>query len=159
MSNQLEVVYEDDTLRQGFSRNVHFVTWHDAPTADQMRAYGRTARDVHGRHSDGSGLFNIVVTGTPRFSNEVRELAMTYTREGLHSVGTAHVILVRGLLGSSARAFLGTTVLLGRPPNPTKVFADIESAAMWMAKNLAERGSQTWSSEELSRCAIQLLAR
>lgn len=159
MPSPLEVVYEDETLRQGFSRNVHFVTWHDAPTADQMRAYGNTARSVHNQHPDGSGLINMVVTGTPRFSNEVRELAMTYTREGLHSAGTAHVILVRGLLGSSVRAFLGTTVLLGRPPNPTKVFADIDSASRWMVTNLEARGSESWSAETLTKCAIHLLAR
>lgn len=145
-----EIVYQDATLRQAYSRNLHVCAWYDAPTLEQMHAYGRAAKALSMRHEGKSGLINVVVTGVPRFSGEVREAAAEYTREGAHAVGAAHVILVGGLLGTSVRAFMSTIMLLGRPPNPTKVFGDVPHAARWMAGNFAERSEQRWTAEEVA---------
>jgi hypothetical protein len=158
MSARVKVVYQDATLRQAYARNVHLVAWFDAPSLDQMHAYGRCAKALSERYGGESCLFNVVVTGVPRFSAEVRQAAADYSREGAHTVGTAHVILVGGLLGSSVRAFLSTAMLLGRPPNPTKVFATLDAAGRWMAQNLLERSSERWSAAELTSLCELFLA-
>lgn len=150
MREAARIVYEDGTLRQGYCRNLHVVAWYDAPSLDQMHAYGAAARSLSDRWGRKSGLVNVVVTGVPRFSAEVRDATAQYTREGAHDVGAAHVILVGGLLGASVRAFLSTAMLLGRPPNPTKVFAGIDEAALWMARNFATRSDERWDSAELA---------
>lgn len=146
----LEIVYEDETSRQGYSRNLHVVVWYDAPTAEQMHEFGRRAEAIRERNPDGTGLMNLVVSGTPRFGADVREAAREHTERGIHNIGAAHVILVEGLLASAVRGFLGTIVLLGRPKNPTKVFATIDDAARWMTGNCAKIGGQTWGADELA---------
>ena len=153
------LVYEDETLREGYAKNVHLVAWFDAPTADHMRQYGVGAQALHARYPQGSGLMNLIVSGTPSFSNEVRELARQYTAEGLHDAGAAHVILVGGLLGSAVRGFLGTMLLLGRPPNPTRVFAGVEPAAAWLVGGLERTGTQRWDADELAAITTRFVAR
>ena len=145
----IEIRYEDDTLRQGVLRNVHVAAWFDAPTLEQMHEYGRCARGVYARYQGKSALLNLVVEGVPRFSSEVRQAAAEYTAEGLHQLGAAHVILVGGLLGASVRGFLGTMLLVGRPPNPAKVFGDLATAAQWQQKNLAAFERERWRAQEI----------
>lgn len=154
-----KLVYEDETLRQGVSRNIHVAVWFDAPTIDQMHAYGRCARRVYARYRGQSAFFNLVVDGRPTFSNEVRKAAADYTGKGLHQIGAAHVVLVPGFLGVSTRAFFSTMLLLGRPPNPTKVFADIESAALWQAANLAVFPDEEWNPGDIVDVCRKLTLR
>lgn len=159
MTSAAEVVHDDGTLRQAYCRNVHVVAWYDAPSLEQMHTYGAAAKALSARWERRSALMNIVVTGVPRFSSEVREAAAEYTREGAHGVGAAHIILVGGLLGSSVRAFLSTAMLLGRPPNPTKVFGGIDEAALWMGRNLAERSPEAWDPSELAEVCRAVVER
>jgi hypothetical protein len=152
-----EIVYHDATLRQAYHRNLHVCAWYDAPNLEQMHAYGGAAKSLSMRYEGKSALMNVVVTGVPRFSGEVREAAAEYTREGAHSAGAAHVILVGGLLGSSVRAFLSTIVLIGRPPNPTKVFGDLGQAGTWMAGNLNQRSSERWHPDDVVAVCRELI--
>jgi hypothetical protein len=155
---RLDVVHEDATMRQAYCGNVQIAVWYDAPTLEQMLTYGRCAQGLYTRWHGMSALVNVVVAGTPRFSSDVREVAIEYTREGAHKVGAAHVILIGGLLGSSARAFLSTMILVGRPPNPTRVFGNLDDAARWLAKNLNELSPERWDAAELAsvcRAAVE----
>lgn len=154
-----QIVYEDATLRQAYARNLHVVAWYDAPSLEQMHAYASCAKALSDRWRRRSGLMNLVVGGVPRFTAEVREAAAEYTREGAHGAGAAHVILVSGLLGSSVRAFLSTAMLLGRPPNPTRVFGGIAEAARWMATNFAAHSGQVWDPDELARVCLDVIER
>ncbi len=159
MSGDAQIVYEDETLRQAYCRNVHVVAWYDAPSLEQMHAYGASASALSRRWQGKSALMNIVVTGVPRFSAEVRDAAANYTREGAHTLGAAHVILVGGLLGSSVRAFLSTAMLLGRPPNPTKVFGGIDEAALWMVRTMGDRSPERWQGAELAAACRAVVER
>lgn len=159
VNEHVQIVYEDGTLRQAYCRNVHIAAWYDAPSLEQMHAYGACAKALSQRFGGKTALLNVVVTGVPRFSSEVRDAAAEYTREGAHSVGAAHIILVGGLLGSSVRAFLSTAMLLGRPPNPTKVFGSIETAAFWMARNLTDRSPERWDPNELAEVCRAVVER
>lgn len=131
-----EVLYEDATLRVWAVRNVLGVVWFEAPTLEQMRELTRIGK-VRGRtHPDGLGLFQLVVRGTPRFTDEVRAEVERVARENVFARGGAHVILVDGLAGSAARAFLSTVLLIRRRRAPTKVFGDIGEAATWFAREV-----------------------
>ena len=156
---RVEILYEDETNRHAVEKNVHLVVWFDAPNVEQMFEYGRCADAVAKRNPSGSALLNLVVDGMPRFSGEVREAAKKHTQKGLHTVGAAHVILVPGLLGSAVRGFLGTTVLLGRPKNPTKVFGDLDAATCWMLGRLHDAGGPRWSADDLLATCQRALQR
>jgi hypothetical protein len=156
---RLELVHEETTMRQWYCRNVQISAWFDAPTLDQMHAYGRAARSLSMRFGGRSALMNVIVGGVPRFTSEVRQAAADYTKEGAHQIGAAHIILVDGLLGSSVRAFLSTMMLLGRPPNPTRVFGDIASASEWMAQHLTEKSPEAWMADELATVCRAAITR
>ncbi len=155
----MEIVYEDATSRQVYVRNMHLAIWYDAPTVEQMYEWGRRAEAIRKRNPEGTGLMNLVVSGTPRFSSEVRQAVKDHTERGVHNVGAAHVILVRGLLASAVRGFLGTAMLLGRPKNPTKVFADVAPAAEWMAGCAEATGAERWASDELNAACLGAIER
>lgn len=159
MADELEWVYEDATQRQAYCRNVHFCVWYDAPEVEQMREYGRRSEAIRARHPEGTGLMNLVVSGVPRFSSEVRDVARELTREGIHRAGTAHVILVGGLLASAVRGFFGTMILLGRPPNPTRVFGDVDEASRWLADSMNAHAAERWEPDTLAALAHQAIAR
>lgn len=153
------VVYEDDIMRQAVVRNIHIVAWFNAPTVDHMHAYGRCARRVYARYRGQSAFFNLAVDGRPTFSDDVRKASVDYVNEGAHQLGAAHVILIPGFVGVTTRAFLGTVILLARPPNPTKVFDDIETAAAWQATNLASFPGEKWNPRDIVDACQKLTLR
>ncbi len=128
----LDIVFEDETCRQAYLGPIHIVAWFDAPTLEQMRAYGRHARSISERLPL-TGLMSVIVRGRPNFDAAVRSEARRLTERGLHA-STAHVIMATGLVGAAARAFVSTTVLLGRPKNPTRVFGALDPAAIWLGE-------------------------
>ncbi|MCB9598405.1 MAG: hypothetical protein H6719_37170 [Sandaracinaceae bacterium] len=79
---------------------------------------------------------NLIVRGRPNFDPAVRAEVRRLTERGIHHGGSAHVVLADGLVGAAARAFMSTSVLLGRPKNPTRVFGELDPAATWMAGQL-----------------------
>ena len=50
-------------------------------------------------------------------------------------------------------------MLLGRPKNPTKVFADLQPACAWMITNTDTTGGQSWNAQELAECCERAIAR
>ncbi|MEO5729875.1 MAG: hypothetical protein ABI134_03690 [Byssovorax sp.] len=154
---ELETVHTDSTLRIVNSRNVQVNVWSNAPTVEQMRAHGRAGTAHARRHPRGTGLLNIVVGGTPSFSEPVRvETVKIMKQAELFSLGSAQIILAGGLTGTAVRAFMSTVILLGRPLRPTKVFSDSETAVAWIAP-LLTRGAEPWSRAELAALVAQLV--
>jgi hypothetical protein len=131
-----EVLHEDATLRIWAIRDLIGVVWFEAPAYEQVQELRRIAK-VRGRaFSDGIGLFQVVVRGTPRFTDEVRAEVEKIARDNVFSRGGAHIILVDGLAGSAARAFLSTILLIRRQRAPAKVFGEIAEAAKWFAREV-----------------------
>ena len=153
---ELETVHTDSTLRIVISRNVQANVWSNAPTVEQMRLFGRVGVAQMRPHPRGTGLLNLIVGGTPSFSEAVRaETVKLVKQPGIFSLGAAHLVLVGGFTGTAVRAFLSTVLLLGRPPCPNKVFGDPETAAAWLAPLLAQ-GAERWSQAELIALVAQL---
>jgi hypothetical protein len=144
----LEIVHTDATLRVVTSRNVQVNVWSNAPTVEQMRVFGRTGAVLARRNPRGIGLLNVMLRGTPSFSEQVRDETVKLTKQGYFRLGAAHLILVGGLTGTAVRAFMSTVLLLARSPAPNKVFGEPETAAAWLAPLLAQ-GAEPWSSAQL----------
>lgn len=146
---RLQIVHQDATFRIGVARNLMINAWADAPSLEQLRAFGRSARALSREHAGRTALLNVVLGGTPRFPEAVRDEAVKLTRDsGLGRLGVAHLILVGGLAGAATRAFLSTVVLLGRPRVPNKVFGDSRASAEWLAGVLTTGGA-AWTADEI----------
>jgi len=146
---QVEIVHEDATLRIGVARNLSVLAWFDAPGLVQIRAMERARQAFVARHHGNVGSLDVVVSGTPRFSDEIRsEVARIMRDPRLQGTGTAHVVLVDGLLGTTARTFLSTAILLARPATPHKVFGDLRAAAAWLAP-LVSRIGEAWTADDI----------
>jgi hypothetical protein len=153
---ELETVHTDSTLRIVTARNVQVNVWSNAPTLDQMRAFGRIGAALARQHPRGTGLINLVVRGTPSFSEAVRAEAVKLVKQSaLFSLGGAHIILLGGLAGTAVRTFLNTAILLGRPQRPNKVFDEAETAIAWLTPLLA-RGAEPWSRAQLAALVAEL---
>lgn len=155
---QIRVGYEDETLRVGCLDNLTIAVWWDAPTAAQMRALDDVDMAMRARTTGLAGFMNIIVTGFPRFSAEVREEAARQSAfDDGRSGAAAHVVLTRGLVGAAARAFLSGVFLAARPGYPNRVFGDPMEAARWLAPLLEAHGAYRWSPERVSDLVAALL--
>jgi hypothetical protein len=155
----LEPVHNDATFRIYSARNIQVNLWADAPTVDQMRAFGRIGAAHSRRHPQGAALLNLITSGTPSFSEAVRDETVRVMKvSDMFRLGAAHLVLLEGFKGTAVRAFLSTVMLLGRPPIPNKVFGDAESAAAWMIPLLAP-GAEAWSPVEIVSLVKQATAR
>ncbi len=145
-----EVEFSDECLRVATVDNLEIATWFNAPELEHMRTIDRVYKGVRRRTTGGCAFANVIVEGVPRFSAEVREEAARQTADvDERDIATAHVILVDGMVGSAVRAFMSTTILIGRPPHPTKVFADIPSTVSWLAIHLGKNERYSWPEERL----------
>ena len=154
---ELAIVHTDAILRVLTSRNVQVNVWSNAPTVEQIRIFGRSGVSLARRNPRGAGLINLMLKGTPSFSEEVRDETIKLMKQGSFRLGTAHVVLLGGLTGSAVRAFMSTVTLLARSPVPNKVFGEPEAAAAWLAPLLAQ-GAEAWSPVELVALVKQAIA-
>lgn len=117
-------------------------TWKDPPTVPQMKKFRELTVAFRRETPEGMLFANIVFGGTPAFSKAVTDetAALTAELEGW-TIATAHVVLVPGLAGVAIRAFLSTIQLLSRSRTPTKVFNDVEDAAIWLSSHLQSSGT------------------
>ncbi len=142
-------VTEETTFRFTRVRNVAVAAWRDAPTVSQLRLFERLGHAMNAPYPNGTALFNVVLSGKPDFSAEVRaETARVSALSNMFVLATAHVVLVEGLVGAAVRAFLATSNLIGKPATPTKVFGSTSLAADWVLSRLAPSG-EAWTKEEL----------
>lgn len=144
--SEIEVLHDEPQFAIAARRNLTLALWRDAPQAGWFRAIREKSWPYAGRWPDGAGWINLIVSGTPSFSEEMRrEAAEVSKRDDLYTLGTANIVALDGLRGSATRAFLGTIFLLSRSKTPTKVFATPEDAASWLAPRLGP----PWTSDEI----------
>jgi hypothetical protein len=147
----LTVVFEDEIVSMFSAAELALVVWRAAPSADHMRRWHRFALE-HAEAPHGPGAcIDIVVAGMPKFSDEMRREATRFASDPkVFPLGIAHVILMDGLAGSAVRAFIGTLILVAKPPGPAKVFGDFDAAAKWLSPKITLGG---WSPLDIvSRC-------
>lgn len=139
-----QLIYQDPVVRISATGPLLVAVWREVPGMPQMRAL-IAANDSHRALLAGGkqAFINIVLSGTPRFSEEVRaETAHLIRRASSWRCATAHVIQTPGLKGVAIRTFMNTAVMVARPTVPTRVFADIGAAARWLPAHLPARAGQ-----------------
>jgi hypothetical protein len=149
---EVEVLHDEPKFGLAARRNLIVALWRDAPRVEWFRAIREVAWPHASGVPEGGGWINLIVSGTPRFSDEARrEAAEVSKRDDLYTRGTAHVVTLPGLAGAATRAFLGTIFLLARSKTPTKVFATTADASQWLAPLL---GAQWTPGEIVELCRI-----
>jgi hypothetical protein len=141
-----DIVHDDEVLRMGVSRNLVVCAWANAPEVEHIRSLSRAAQGTIGRYKEHRAFLNLVVTGTPRFSDAVRDELVKFIRDTrLQGQGMAHVVSIPGIAGATVRAFLSTVMLLARPVATHKVFSELAPAAAWLVPKLTT-GGEAWTS-------------
>lgn len=145
-----ETLFASSQLEITACRNLSVAVWRDAPTVEVLQELARASLVLGKQHPTGSGLLNLVVSGTPRFTEDVRKETARLARDAtLFPLGVARVFLLGGFAGIAVRAFLNTATLVAGPsPRPLHAFTNLEDAAAWIAPKL-EVGGQRWTSAEI----------
>jgi hypothetical protein len=140
-----DILYTDPTLQLAAHRNLFIMAWSDAPNARQMREIERLGL-AHGKqHPEGAAALDLILSGTPKFSEEVRKEAVRLNRHpDLFKLAFCDAVLLSGLTGAAVRAFLSTVTLMSKPLKPTKIVGDLRDAAAFLAPLLAV-GGQRWT--------------
>ncbi len=144
-----EVAFENETARIATSRNIVVAAWAEAPrTTVELREFEKIGKRVSQQFEKRAIFANVIIGGTPSFSQEVRDEVTRMTRTPMFHFGTAQIILVQGLAGVAVRAFLSTSFLLARTKIPNKVFGDLNFGVDWMHGRLCE-GPIEWKRDEI----------
>ncbi len=116
----------------------------------ELREMERAGKKVSSKYKGKSALFNVIISGKPSFSEEVRnEVNRITSDDTLFSAASAHVILVEGFIGSAVRAFLATALVVSRTKTPNKTFNDVDLAAKWVKERLEASNTETWAEADL----------
>ncbi len=146
-----EIFFENETARIAIERNVVVAAWFQEPRVPlELREMERAGKKVSAKNKGTSALFNVIISGKPSFSEEVRnEVNRITADETLFTAATAHVILVEGFIGSAVRAFLATALVVSRTKTPNKTFGDLETAAKWVKERLDAVKTEGWTEGDL----------
>lgn len=129
-------------LRINASNGLVIAVWTDAPTLAEVGEMDRAGQKQARLNKGKVALLNVVVSGSPRFDEQVRARVKEMTSQGRpFNWAVAHLILVGGLAGAGIRAFLTTGLLFARSEIPKRVFGDRAECAAWLARTL--RGAWT----------------
>jgi hypothetical protein len=153
-----EIAFENAIARISTHENVLVLRWADAPRGvGELREFEKIGRKLTSAHDKKAILASVIVSGTPKFSQEARDEVTRLTRTPMFHLGTAQIILVGGLAGVAVRAFLSTSVLVARPSTPTKVFAQLDPGIDWIEGRLRE-GPVSWTRGDLAAFMIRAVA-
>ena len=144
------VAFENAVARFTHDRNVAVAAWFEAPrTSVELLEMEKVGKKLLSQYKEETALFNVIVSGTPSFSEEVRkEVTRITSDDTLFAKASAHVLLVEGFVGSAVRAFVSTALVLSRTKTPNKVFADVDGAATWVKTKL-DGGPVVWMPGDL----------
>ncbi len=152
-----EIVFENATARIGVLRNVVVVRWADAPrTTAELHEFEKAGKRVAAEYDKRAAFANVIVSGTPVFSQQVRDEVTRLTRQSMFTLGTTQIILVQGFAGVAVRAFLNTSLLVSRTKTPNKVCGDVATGVAWMDSRLRE-GPVAWTRGDLDAFVNRVL--
>jgi hypothetical protein len=132
------VVFADEKLRIASYEDLLVLRWMDSPGVVHFEAALRTARKAAERGR--LGLLSVADAPSKRPHLTVEEAAAgKRMSEGFQNVtkAVAHVILMDGFVGASARMIISTLILVRRSGSPNKVFSTLEEGQRWLAPFLS----------------------
>lgn len=111
--------------------------WTEAPTLDEVGDMERAGQSQARLNGGKAALLNVIVSGRPKFSDEVRAKVKRMTQQGQpFNWVVAHLILIDGLAGAGIRAFLTTGTLFARSEIPKRVFGKRPECTHWLAHQM-----------------------
>jgi hypothetical protein len=144
-----EWIHVDDESVMGKCRNLGLVGWRAAPGVEHVRRWRSLGHSLDAANPGGSACIDLVLSGTPKISEEVRREAEQFASDPrVFRRGIAHIIELPGLAGAAVRAFISTVILVARPPAPAKAFGDIKTASTWLVSKLTADGGSLASKTE-----------
>jgi len=153
-------IHVDERCVMGNARNLGLVGWRSAPLADDMRRWRSFGHTLCRTYPEGSACIDLVVSGTPSFSSEMRKESEQFASDAkIFPNGIAHIVLLEGLAGTAARAFISTVLLVARTPTPSKSFADSRTAAPWLRERLGKGWSEVQIFDAYRALAAKLAER
>lgn len=157
----LEAEHDDPAFRMRSHRQLLMLAWFGSPTARHVGLIDKASRAMVRAYQPGkTALLNLIVSGAPKFDDEVRKGITKLIADGaLNAVGGAHVMLIPGVAGSAVRAFMSTALLLARPAAPNKSFGEVRAAAEWLAPKLAAATGEAWTATEIIEASTKAMAR
>jgi hypothetical protein len=154
----VSIVYKSPSLEVGTARNLLVAAWNETPTVADMVGLTSAARALNRPYPKGSGLINLVLRGTPKFTDEVRAAFVKVNSDPMaFSLGSARVLLVGGMAAVAVRAFLNTVSLVSKRVRPVRTFLGVAEAAEWLAPKLSV-GGLAWSAAEVEGVASPYVA-
>ncbi len=87
---------------------------------------------------------NLIVSGVPLFSEEVRRGLRKIAAENPNRLGLAQVVKIRGFAGATVRAFFSTLMT----KEDVRVFGSEEEAVPWITERLAT-SAEAWTSAQV----------
>jgi hypothetical protein len=113
---------------------VHVVCYFATPTVQGLRTSHACHRKLIAHEKVPTSVLSIVDGTFALPDSEVRELGSSLFKEVATSMRcSANVVLGSGFRVAALRSVLAGIYLVSRSPCPTKAFADIASAAHWVA--------------------------
>ncbi len=152
----LTIELDEPTCRVVTARNIVVARWLDAPRVAHIQAIARIGRQRKAKYPRGVVMTNVIVTGRPDFTQEVRDEVAKLYEANLFALGACHAVLVGGLAGVATRAFLGTVSLLRRSSSPSRVTSDLDSTAAWV--HAQANAVESWNSSEVRELFTELMA-
>jgi hypothetical protein len=141
------ILVDDEVALITITRNVAICGWRNAPRLEHVRMWHRAGKEIARAHPGVGACVDIVVRGTPLFTDDVRKAAEEMAGDRhVFDLGVVHAVLIPGFAGTAVRAFIGTVLLVSRPATPTKVMGDLGQAVTWLAPRIAKQG---WTQTEL----------
>jgi hypothetical protein len=90
----VRVLHDEPGFGIAVQRNVALALWRDSPRPEWFKAIRATTWPYAEQGPGGAaGWVNLIVAGTPRFSEEIRREATEISkREDIYQLGTAHIV-------------------------------------------------------------------
>lgn len=136
-------------------RNV-IIDFPSVPSPETVRTLKQAAGDWFGRDERrqfGAVVVVPTVLKLPERSPEVdqfqKELAKLWTMMAPRVVGKAFIVLQKGFMGASVRAFLTATHILAGDSCPRKVFSAFDESAAWLDIQMQKASISFGRREEL----------
>jgi hypothetical protein len=135
------LLVRDDSFLLGTWRPVFTVLWRRRPDVERARTMVQEFRRFLSGQAGGVAVLVVIEAGTPPPDAMTRDLITDAMRvDAARNRGIAYVLEGTGFASAAMRGVITGTLLVVRPPYPTRVFATIEGSAPWIVSKLSPAG-------------------
>jgi hypothetical protein len=138
-----------DVVTVGTFRNLYVMHIHGRITMDELMASHRVHLDIIAQGYASTGVLTLADENVPIPGSDVRAASSRLMRELTpHLQAGATVVGGDGFWASAVRSFLTAVYVVAKQPCPTKAFASVQDASVWMAPRLGLHPAQVASAAQ-----------